>query len=60
MKCRKCGAELDDGVLFCRECGTKVVFNEKPESVLENNSVPEDNKQGEGVKLLKILEKRVT
>ena len=60
MKCRKCGAELDDGVLFCRECGTKVVFNEKPESVLENNSVPEDNKKGSGVKLLKILEKRVT
>ena len=46
MKCRKCGAELDDGVLFCRECGTKVVFNEKPESLLENNSVPEDNKKG--------------
>lgn len=24
MKCRKCGAELADGVSFCRECGTKV------------------------------------
>ena len=24
MKCRKCGAELAEGVLFCRECGAKV------------------------------------
>ena len=24
MKCEKCGAQLDDGVLFCRECGNKV------------------------------------
>ena len=24
MKCKKCGAELADGVLFCRECGMKV------------------------------------
>ena len=28
MKCVKCGAELDDGVLFCRECGAKVINNE--------------------------------
>lgn len=28
MKCKKCGAELEDGVLFCRECGNKVVDNE--------------------------------
>lgn len=24
MKCKKCGAELRDGALFCRECGAKV------------------------------------
>ena len=24
MKCQKCGATLEDGVLFCRECGAKV------------------------------------
>ena len=24
MKCRRCGAELAEGVLFCRECGAKV------------------------------------
>lgn len=24
MKCRKCGADLAEGVLFCRECGAKV------------------------------------
>lgn len=24
MKCQNCGAELQDGVLFCRECGSKI------------------------------------
>lgn len=24
MKCQKCGARLEEGVLFCRECGAKV------------------------------------
>ena len=24
MKCSKCGADLQEGALFCRECGTKV------------------------------------
>ena len=24
MKCRNCGAELDEGALFCRKCGTAV------------------------------------
>ena len=24
MKCSKCGADLEEGVLFCRECGTRV------------------------------------
>ena len=24
MKCQNCGADLDDGVLFCRECGKDV------------------------------------
>ena len=24
MKCQNCGSELDDGVLFCRDCGNKV------------------------------------
>ena len=23
MKCSKCGAELQEGALFCRECGAK-------------------------------------
>ena len=29
MKCAKCGAELEDGVLFCRECGAKVEIPRK-------------------------------
>lgn len=29
MKCAKCGAELEDGVLFCRECGAKVELPRK-------------------------------
>lgn len=29
MKCSKCGAELTPGALFCRECGTKVVREQK-------------------------------
>lgn len=29
MRCKKCGAELADGVLFCRECGTKVESSKK-------------------------------
>lgn len=28
MKCQNCGADLDDGVLFCRECGAKVEMQE--------------------------------
>ena len=28
MKCKKCGAELEEGVLYCRECGTKVTNGE--------------------------------
>lgn len=28
MKCRKCGAELEDGVLYCRECGNRVASDE--------------------------------
>ena len=24
MKCNNCGAELDNGVLFCKDCGAKV------------------------------------
>lgn len=29
MKCQKCGVRLQDGVLFCRECGAKVSTVEK-------------------------------
>lgn len=28
MKCRNCGADLEDGVLFCRECGSRVATDE--------------------------------
>ena len=24
MKCQNCGSELEEGALFCKECGTKV------------------------------------
>lgn len=27
--CRKCGAELSEGVLFCRKCGTKVITEDQ-------------------------------
>ena len=26
MKCQKCGAELEEGALFCKDCGAKVEF----------------------------------
>lgn len=29
MKCSKCGAEIEDGVLFCRECGAKIELRQK-------------------------------
>lgn len=29
MKCKKCGAELENGVLFCRECGNRVVVSDE-------------------------------
>lgn len=29
MKCPKCGSELENGVLFCRECGEKVMSSPK-------------------------------
>ena len=25
MKCQNCGADLEQGVSFCRECGSKVI-----------------------------------
>lgn len=33
MKCTNCGAQLQDGTLFCTECGTKVIL---PESQVAN------------------------
>lgn len=27
MKCIKCGAELEESAVFCRECGTKIQYN---------------------------------
>lgn len=42
MKCKKCGAELKEGVAFCRECGAKVedeeAFSSNDEYRLENES----------------------
>lgn len=29
MRCQNCGAELEEGVKFCRECGSKVFENRK-------------------------------
>ena len=29
MRCQNCGAELEEGVKFCRECGSKVIENKK-------------------------------
>ncbi|MCQ2526095.1 MAG: zinc ribbon domain-containing protein [Lachnospiraceae bacterium] len=31
MVCKSCGAELEDGALFCGKCGTKVVIEEAKE-----------------------------
>ena len=30
MKCRNCGATLDEGALFCRKCGTSVPVQSEP------------------------------
>lgn len=34
MKCRQCGAELDEGALFCRTCGAAVSPEPEPEPFL--------------------------
>ncbi len=34
MKCRQCGAELDEGALFCRTCGAAVSPEPEPEPIL--------------------------
>ena len=30
-KCRQCGAEMNDNVLFCTKCGTKMEAQKEPE-----------------------------
>ena len=36
MKCTNCGAELQEGTLFCSECGTKVILPESQAPVANN------------------------
>lgn len=38
MFCRNCGSKLDDGDLFCIECGSKVVPLPKTESIEKNRA----------------------
>lgn len=40
MNCRKCGAELEDGALFCSECGTGVESDSRPEEKQETFAAP--------------------
>ena len=46
MKCSKCGAELEEGAVFCGSCGAKVeaeqTVEEPIEAVQEEISAPED------------------
>lgn len=37
MKCKKCGAELETGALFCRNCGANVEIIESIPKLPENN-----------------------
>ncbi len=39
MKCRHCGAELDEGARFCRFCGTEA--QTEPELVLASDTAPD-------------------
>lgn len=42
MKCKNCGAELQEGAMFCAECGTKVEAEETPvvETPAEETETP--------------------
>ena len=39
MKCKNCGATLDEGALFCRKCGTAVPQTPEPKKTQRTNPV---------------------
>ncbi|MEI3376542.1 MAG: zinc-ribbon domain-containing protein [Coriobacteriales bacterium] len=45
MHCEKCGSKLDDGAMFCTECGAKVAQNEQAQPSQQSaNAKPPRNK----------------
>jgi len=49
MYCRHCGAELDDGAFFCKECGRRV--EDDKQTIQHNNNVKEKKKLGCGTQI---------